>query len=90
MEEGVSLSAARNHSGQSRRYPLSHYWKLHDELCIEDAGVKPRFNKPIIMGEWVKAKQALQLNPGLTAKKCAESDDGAVEVTGGFQDPQYA
>ena len=63
---------------------------ITDSPVLEKAGVKPRFDKPISMGEWVKAKQTLQLNPEISAKKYAESKDGTVEIIGGFRDRKYA
>ncbi|CZT49000.1 related to gibberellin 20-oxidase [Rhynchosporium secalis] len=56
---------------------------------LEREGVKPRFQKPVTMEEWVKAKQTLQLNPEIARKKYAESGDGTVELIGGFRDRQY-
>ncbi|KAI9744923.1 MAG: hypothetical protein M1818_001849 [Claussenomyces sp. TS43310] len=60
-----------------------------DSPVLEAAGVKPRFEKPVTMEQWVKAKQTLQLNPDISAKKFAESADGTVEVLGGFRDRKY-
>jgi len=51
--------------------------------------VKPRFEKPVTMEQWVKAKQTLQLNPEISAKRWAESGDGTVEVLAGFRDRRY-
>ncbi|XMA10285.1 hypothetical protein WAI453_003076 [Rhynchosporium graminicola] len=56
---------------------------------LEREGVKPRFEKPVTMEEWVKAKQTLQLNPEIARKKYAESGDGTVELIGGFRDRHY-
>jgi isopenicillin N synthase-like dioxygenase len=63
---------------------------IEDSLVLKEAGVKSRFDKPISMGEWVKAKQTLQLNPEIAAKRYAEAGDGTVEVIGGFRDRRYA
>ena len=60
-----------------------------DSPVLEKAGVKPRFVEPVTMEQWVKAKQTLQLNPEISAKKYAESGDGTVEVIGGFRDRRY-
>jgi isopenicillin N synthase-like dioxygenase len=62
---------------------------IEDSPVLKAAGVKSRFEKPISMGEWVKAKQTLQLNPEITKKKYEESGDGTVEVIGGFRDRRY-
>lgn len=56
---------------------------------LQAAGVKPRFEKPVTMEEWVKAKQTLQLNPIISDKRWAESGDGTVEVLAGFRDRRY-
>jgi len=76
------LYFARPHS-DTILYPIL------DSPVLQAAGVKPRFNKPISMGEWVKAKQTLQLNPEISQKKYAESKDGTVEIIGGFRDRHY-
>jgi isopenicillin N synthase-like dioxygenase len=60
-----------------------------DSPVLQAAGVKPRFEKAVTMQEWVKAKQTLQLNPEIAAKKYAEAGDGTVEVIGGFRDRRY-
>ncbi|KAF2811302.1 putative oxidoreductase [Mytilinidion resinicola] len=60
-----------------------------DSPVLQAAGVKPRFTRPVSMAEWVKAKQALQLNPDLRKKKYEESGDGTVEVLEGFRDRNY-
>jgi isopenicillin N synthase-like dioxygenase len=62
---------------------------IEDSPVLKEAGVKSRFQKPVSMGEWVKAKQTLQLNPEIRAKRYAESDDGTVEVIAGFRDRTY-
>jgi hypothetical protein len=62
---------------------------IEDSPVLKAAGVKSRFEKPISMREWVKAKQTLQLNPEITKKKYEESGDGTVEVIGGFRDRRY-
>jgi len=64
-------------------------YPINDSLVLQKAGVKPRFERPISVAEWVKAKQTLQLNPEIYAKKYAESGDGTVEVIGGFRDRKY-
>jgi hypothetical protein len=57
---------------------------------LQAAGVKPRFDKPITMAEWVKAKQTLQLNPEIRRQREAEAgNDGTVEVIAGFKDRTY-
>jgi len=63
---------------------------IEDSPVLKAAGVESRFKKPISMGEWVKAKQTLQLNPDIAKKRWAESGDGTVEVIGGFRDRKYA
>ncbi len=60
-----------------------------DSPVLKEAGVKPRFDKPITMEEWVRAKQTLQLNPEIARKKYEESGDGTVELIGGFRDRKY-
>lgn len=60
-----------------------------DSPVLQQAGVKPRFEKPVTMEQWVKAKQTLQLNPEIAAKKYAESGNGTVEVIAGFKDRKY-
>jgi isopenicillin N synthase-like dioxygenase len=62
---------------------------IEDSPVLKAAGVKSRFEKPISMGEWVKAKQTLQLNPDIAKKRWDESGDGTVEVIGGFRDRRY-
>lgn len=62
---------------------------IENSPVLKEAGVKSRFQTPVSMGEWVKAKQTLQLNPEIAAKKYAESADGTVEVIGGFRDRKY-
>jgi len=61
-----------------------------DSPVLNEAGVKSRFEKPVTMEQWVKAKQTLQLNPEIAAKKYAESKDGTVELIAGFKDRKYA
>jgi len=61
-----------------------------DSPVLNAAGVKSRFEKPVTMEQWVKAKQTLQLNPEIAAKKYAESKDGTVELIAGFKDRKYA
>jgi isopenicillin N synthase-like dioxygenase len=62
---------------------------ITDSPVLEKAGVKPRFDKVVTMEEWVRAKQTLQLNPEIAAKRWAERGDGKVEVLGGFHDQRY-
>jgi len=62
---------------------------IKDSPVLEAAGVKPRFEKPVTVAEWVKAKQTLQLNPEISAKRWAEAGDGTVEVIAGFRDRKY-
>jgi isopenicillin N synthase-like dioxygenase len=62
---------------------------IEDSPVLKAAGVTSRFEKPVTMEEWVKAKQTLQLNPEISAKKYAESGDGTVEVLAGFRDRHY-
>jgi isopenicillin N synthase-like dioxygenase len=62
---------------------------IEDSPVLKAAGVKSRFTEPVSMGDWVKAKQTLQLNPQISAKKYAESGDGTVEVIAGFRDRRY-
>lgn len=62
---------------------------IDDSPVLKAAGVKTRFEKPVTMEEWVKAKQTLQLNPEIAAKRYAEAGDGTVEVIGGFRDRRY-
>ncbi|EHK99344.1 Clavaminate synthase-like protein [Glarea lozoyensis ATCC 20868] len=60
-----------------------------DSPVLKEAGVKPRFETPVTMEQWVKAKQTLQLNPEISAKRYAEAGDGTVEVLAGFRDRKY-
>jgi isopenicillin N synthase-like dioxygenase len=62
---------------------------ITDSPVLEKEGVKPRFDKIVTMEEWVKAKQTLQLNPEIAAKRWAERGDGKVEVLAGFHDQKY-
>ncbi|KAI0128989.1 gibberellin 2-oxidase [Xylariales sp. AK1849] len=62
---------------------------ITDSPVLEEAGVKPRFEKSVTMEQWVKAKQTLQLNPEIARKRWAESGDGTVEVLAGFRDQKY-
>ncbi|KIW70738.1 hypothetical protein PV04_02979 [Phialophora macrospora] len=62
---------------------------ITDSPVLERAGVKPRFDKEVTMEQWVKAKQTLQLNPDIAAKRWAERGDGTVEVIAGFKDRKY-
>jgi isopenicillin N synthase-like dioxygenase len=62
-----------------------------DSPVLQAAGVKSRFNAKVTMEEWVKAKQTIQLNPDIAAKKFAESADGkSAELIAGFKDRHYA
>ncbi|KAF1347238.1 Clavaminate synthase-like protein [Lizonia empirigonia] len=56
---------------------------------LEAAGVRPRFDKIVTSEEWVRAKQRLQLNPEIAAKRWAERGDGTVEVLVGLRDQRY-
>ncbi|KAJ4516826.1 hypothetical protein HRR78_007000 [Exophiala dermatitidis] len=62
---------------------------ITDSPVLQKAGVTPRFDKLVTMEEWVKAKQTLQLNPDIAAKRWAEKGDGTVEVIAGFRDRKY-
>ncbi|KAF2638649.1 Clavaminate synthase-like protein [Massarina eburnea CBS 473.64] len=62
---------------------------ITDSPVLEKEGVKPRFDKIVTVEEWVKAKQTLQLNPEIAAKRWAERGDGKVEVLAGFHDQKY-
>jgi isopenicillin N synthase-like dioxygenase len=62
---------------------------ITDSPVLQEAGVKPRFEKEVTMEEWVRAKQTLQLNPEIAKKKWAERGDGTVEVLAGFRDQKY-
>lgn len=62
---------------------------ITDSPVLEKAGVRPRFDKIVTMEEWVRAKQTLQLNPEIAAKRWAERGDGKVEVLAGFHDQKY-
>jgi len=62
---------------------------IEDSPVLKQAGVKSRFVKPVTVEEWVRAKQALQLNPEITAKKYEEGGDDTIEVIAGFKDRRY-
>jgi isopenicillin N synthase-like dioxygenase len=62
---------------------------ITDSPVLQKAGVKPRFDTIVTMEEWVRAKQTLQLNPDIAAKRWAERGDGKVEVLAGFHDQKY-
>jgi isopenicillin N synthase-like dioxygenase len=55
---------------------------------LREAGVKSRFDQPVTMGEWVKAKQTMQLNPKLYEEK-RDGKDGSVELIAGYRDRRY-
>ncbi|KAH7113262.1 hypothetical protein B0J11DRAFT_146223 [Dendryphion nanum] len=83
---------------QYRRTGLLYFARPHndtkllpitDSPVLEREGVRPRFEKVVTMEEWVKAKQTLQLNPEIAAKRYAERGDGKVEVLAGFHDQRY-
>lgn len=77
------LYFARPHS-DTILYPIK------DSPVLQKAGVKHRFDKPVTMGEWVKAKQTLQLNPEIAEKRYGESKDGmSAEIIAGFRDQRY-
>jgi isopenicillin N synthase-like dioxygenase len=59
---------------------------ITDSPVLNEAGVKPRFESIVTMEQWVKAKQTLQLNPDIAAKRWK---DGKVEVLAGFHDQKY-
>ncbi|KKY25208.1 putative 2og-fe oxygenase [Phaeomoniella chlamydospora] len=60
---------------------------ITDSPVLDAAGVNPRFDKPVTMAEWVKAKQTVQLNPKIYEEK--KMEDGSVELIGGFRDRHY-
>lgn len=62
---------------------------ITDSPVLKEAGVESRFEGSVTMEEWVKAKQTLQLNPDVAAKRYGESGDGTVELIGGFRDRKY-
>ncbi|KAI1612853.1 gibberellin 2-oxidase [Exophiala viscosa] len=83
---------------QYKRTGLLYFARPHNETVLvpitdspvlQKAGVKPRFEKEVTMEEWVRAKQTLQLNPDIAAKRYAERGDGTVEVLAGFRDQKY-
>lgn len=59
---------------------------IADSPVLKAAGVTSRFDRPVKMEEWVKAKSILQLNPEVAEQKFK---DGKVEVLAGFQDQKY-
>lgn len=61
-----------------------------DSPVLNKAGVQSRFNAPVTMEQWVKAKQTLQLNPEIREKKYAESGGQTAELIAGFKDRKYA
>jgi hypothetical protein len=62
---------------------------IPDSSVLEEAGVKPLFEKKVTMEQWIRAKQTLQLNPDIAAKRWVEEGDGTVEVLAGFEDRKY-
>ena len=60
-----------------------------DSPVLRAAGVTSRFEKSVTVEQWVKAKQTLQLNPDIAARRWAEAGDGTVEVLAGFRDRKY-
>jgi isopenicillin N synthase-like dioxygenase len=82
---------------QFKRTGLLYFSRAHNDTFLEPinspvlqkAGVKPRFDKLVTMEEWVRAKQTLQLNRDIEAKRYAENSDGTVEVLAGFKDKRY-
>ncbi|KAL1982948.1 hypothetical protein VTN96DRAFT_635 [Rasamsonia emersonii] len=60
---------------------------ISDSPVLQKAGVKPRFDKPVTMAEWVRAKQRMQLNPHLYEEK--READGSVELIAGYKDRRY-
>jgi isopenicillin N synthase-like dioxygenase len=79
------------------RTGLLYFARPHNEMVLNPldspilkaAGVKSRFEKDVTVEQWVKAKQTLQLNPDIAAKRWAEAGDGTVEVLAGFRDRRY-
>lgn len=49
-----------------------------DSPVLKEAGVESRFEGNVTMEEWVRAKQTLQLNPEIAAKRWAERGDGTL------------
>ncbi|QIW96768.1 hypothetical protein AMS68_002286 [Peltaster fructicola] len=62
---------------------------ITDSPVLQKAGVQPRFESEVTMEQWVKAKQTMQLNPDIAAKRYAERGDGTAEVLAGFRDRRY-
>ncbi|ETI23763.1 hypothetical protein G647_05569 [Cladophialophora carrionii CBS 160.54] len=60
-----------------------------DSPVLEQVGVKLRFGKEETMEQWVKAKQTLQLNPGIAAKRWAERGDGNIRGACRLSDRKY-
>lgn len=56
---------------------------------LEEAGVTPQFDRPVTAGEWVRAKQELQLNLDLAEDLATKAGDGTFEVVAGFRDKMY-
>ncbi|KAI0470403.1 hypothetical protein GGR56DRAFT_660737 [Xylariaceae sp. FL0804] len=60
---------------------------ISDSPVLNEAGVQSRFDGSVTMEQWVRAKQTLQLNPEIAARRWKE--DGTVEVLAGFKDQKY-
>lgn len=60
---------------------------INDSPVLQAAGVKSRFEKPVTMEEWVRAKQSFQLNPDKLREQ--RKEDGTVEILAGFNDRKY-
>jgi isopenicillin N synthase-like dioxygenase len=83
---------------QYKRTGLLYFVRPHNETVLvpitdspvlEREGVRPRFDNEVTVEQWVRAKQTLQLNPDIAAKRWAEKGDGTVEVLAGFHDRKY-
>jgi isopenicillin N synthase-like dioxygenase len=59
---------------------------IRDSPVLEAAGVETGFEKEVTVEEWVRAKQTLQLNSEIAAKRWGKSGDGTVEVLAGWRD----
>lgn len=79
------------------RTGLLYFARPHNETVLNPldspvllaAGAKSRFEKPVTAEEWVRAKQTLQLNPDIAAKRWAAGGGNTVEVLAGFKDQKY-